>query len=215
MKKKIIFIGAFVLAGIVWMPCQSNAQTIADDLQQLALDIQKLAGLKSVLNQMYQGYELVSKGYNAVKDISKGNYNLHEAFLDGLLVVSPAVRKYVRVQDIINDQAELVTEYKNAFTMFRRDKHITPDEIGYMMDVYNNLVTQSLSNLSMLAAVIGNNNFRMSDDERLRQIDRLYATGHDELSFLRQFNSHIQMVAIGRAQSAGDQQTIKQLYGIQ
>jgi len=214
MKKTGITLLLFIalLAGV---PCQSKAQTIADDIQQLALDIQKLAGLKSVLNQMYQGYEVVSKGYNAVKDVSQGNYSLHEAFLDGLLIVSPTVRKYVRVQDIINDQAELITEYKNAYNTFKQDKQITPDEIGYMMDVYNNLVTQSLSNLSMLTSVISNNSLRMSDDERLRQIDRLYATGHDELTYLRQFNDHAQSVALARAQATNDQQTIQKLYGIQ
>jgi len=163
MKKTGIII-LLLIAGLAGLPYQSKAQTIADDVQQLALDIQKLAGLKSVLNQMYQGYEVVSKGYNAVKDISEGNYSLHEAFLDGLLIVSPTVRKYVRVQDIINDQAELISEYQSASGIFRQDKQITPDEIGYMMDVYNNLVTQSLSNLSMLTSVITSNQLRMSDD---------------------------------------------------
>lgn len=196
-------------------PYQSKAQTIADDLQQLALDIQKLSGLKSVLKQAYQGYEIVSKGYNAVKDISQGNYSLHQAFLDGLMIVSPVVANYPRVKDIINDEAELITEYKSAYNVFRNDKQITPDELGYMMDVYNNLVTQSLNNLSALTTITSSNKLRMSDDERLREIDRLYVSGHDALTFLRQFNSHSQAVALARAQQVNDQQTIQKLYGIQ
>jgi hypothetical protein len=212
--KKIRILVAVCMVAFVW-PYQSKAQTIADDLQQLALDVQKLSGLKSVLNQAYQGYEIVSKGYDAVKNISQGNYSLHEAFLDGLMVVSPTVAKYPRVMDIINDQAELITEYKSAYNVFREDKQITPDEIGYMMDVYNNLVTQSLSNLSALSTIISSNKLRMSDDERLREVDRLYAAGHDELTFLRQFNDYSQSVALARAQQANDQQTIQKLYGIQ
>jgi hypothetical protein len=213
--KKTGIILLLAIAGLSVLPAQSKAQTIADDVQQLALDIQKLAGLKSVLNQMYQGYELVSKGYDAVKDVSQGNYSLHEAFLDGLLIVSPTVRKYVRVQEIINNQAELISEYKMASTTFREDKQITPDEIGYMMDVYNNLVSQSLSNLTMLSSVITSSQLRMSDGERLRQIDRLYTTSQEELGFLRQFNNQTANIALGRAQAANDQQTIQKLYGIQ
>jgi len=213
--KKTAIVLLLIIAGFTLFPAQSKAQTIADDIQQLALDIQKLAGLKSVLNQMYQGYELVSKGYDGVKDVANGNYSLHEAFLDGLLIVSPTVRKYVRVQDIINNQAELITEYKSAYTTFKEDKQITPDEIGYMMDVYNNLVTQSLSNLSMLSSVITSSQLRMSDGERLRQIDRLYSTSQEELSFLRQFNNQTTNIALARAQAANDQQTIQKLYGIQ
>jgi hypothetical protein len=214
MKKTAITL-ILIITGIAIAPQTSKAQTIADDIQQLALDIQKLSGLKSVLKQMYEGYEVVSKGYGAVKDISQGNYSLHEAFLDGLLIVSPTVRKYVRVQDIINDQTELVSEYKNAFNTFKADKQITPDEIGYMMDVYNNLVSQSLNNLTALAAVVSNSQLRMSDDERLRQIDRIYAAGHDELTYLRKFNDQSRNVALARAQASNDQQTVQKLYGIQ
>src|ERR1700744_5880927 len=104
-QKKII--GILLAIGFI-IPIQSRAQSIAQDLQQLSLDYQKLAGLKSILKQMYTGYEVLDKGYNAVKDVSQGNFNMHEAFLDGLMIVSPTVRKYPRVQDIINDQLELV-----------------------------------------------------------------------------------------------------------
>jgi len=213
--KKTGIILLLCVAAILIAPQVSKAQTIADDIQQLALDIQKLSGLKSVLNQMYQGYEVVSKGYGAVKEISQGNFTLHEAFLDGLLIVSPTVRKYVRVQDIINDQSELVSEYKSAYSTFKSDKQITPDEIGYMMDVYNNLISQSLNNLTALAAVVTSSQLRMSDDERLRQIDRIYAAGHDELTYLRKFNDQSRNVALARAQAANDQQTVQKLYGIQ
>jgi len=63
--------------------------------------------------------------------------------------------------------------------------------------------------------VMGDNKLRMSDGDRLRAIDRLYATGHDELTFLRQFNQDARSVALARAQNANDQQTIKKLYGVQ
>ena len=36
------------------------------------------------LKDMKEGYEIVSKGYSTIRDISKGSFNLHEAFLDGL-----------------------------------------------------------------------------------------------------------------------------------
>lgn len=192
-----------------------KAQTIADAIQQLALDYQKLAGMKSMLQQMYKGYEVVSNGYNSVKNISKGNFDLHDAFLNGLMIVSPTVRKYPRVKDIINDQTAIVAEYKAAASTFKKDKNITPDEIGNMMDVYNNIVSKSLENLSELNMVMSDNKLRMSDDERLQLIDHIYVGGHDQLTFLRQFNDHARQIAISRAAQANDQQTIKKLYSLQ
>ncbi|WP_237073791.1 TerB family tellurite resistance protein [Mucilaginibacter mali] len=171
--------------------------------------------MKSMLQQMYKGYEVVSNGYNSVKNISKGNFDLHDAFLNSLLLVSPTVRKYPRVKDIINDQATIMAEYKAAAGTFKQDKHITPDEIGNMMDVYNNIVSSSLGNLDELSIVMTDNKLRMSDDERLQLMDRIYAAGHDQLTFLRHFNDHARQVAAARAAQANDQQTIKKLYGLQ
>lgn len=164
---------------------------------------------------MYKGYQIVSTGYNSVKGVAQGNYSLHQAFLDGLMVVSPTVRKYPRVADIINDQTMLVSEYKSAYGSFRQDKHFNPDELSYMADVYNNLVNQSLQNLDELTMVMADNKLRMSDNERLQAIDRMYATGHEQLVFLRQFNEHTQDLAVARAKEVNDKQTLQKLYGIE
>lgn len=212
--KKIttILVCAFIISAATAIPCRSQA--IADAIQQLALDYQKLAGMKSVLQEMYKGYEVVSKGYNSVKDISKGNFDLHDAFINGLMSVSPTVRKYPRISDIITDQETIVREYKSAAAGFRQDRHITPDEIGYMIDVYNNIISQSLDNIDELGMVITDNKLRMSDNERLQLIDRIYAAGHDQLAFLRQFNDHVKKIAAARARQANEQQTLKTLHGI-
>jgi len=212
MKKTISIIFALLLCSVASVKTQ--AQSIAQDMEQLELDYQKLSGLKSILKQMYQGYELVYNGYNSVKSISEGNYNLHQAFLNGLLVVSPTVRKYQKILNIISNQTELVAEYKSAYNSFKQDTHFNPDEISYMIDVYNNLITGSMNNLSSLTMVLSNNQLRMSDAERIRAIDQIFSTGQQQLTFLRQFNNNAQTIANERAQQAGDQQTVKTVYGI-
>ena len=75
---------------------------------------------------MKKGYQLISTGYSTVKNLSQGNFNLHKTFLDGLMKVSPAVRKYKKVADIINAQILIVKEYKHAFSRFRQDKNFNP-----------------------------------------------------------------------------------------
>jgi hypothetical protein len=212
--KKIISITLIVLALGLAIPKAGKAQSIADCIEQLALDYQKLSGLKRILSQMYQGYEIVSKGYHAVQDVSKGNFSLHEAFLDGLMIVSPAVRQYPRVADIINDQATILSEYRSAWAMFRGNGHFSPDETGYMMDVYNNLISASLKNIDDLSMIITDGRLRMSDAERLAAIDHIYTGGHGQLSFLRGFNDRTYRLAVQRAREAGDQQTLRSLYGI-
>src|SRR5258708_3659277 len=108
MKKLIVCM--MLMVGLTLVPTKSNAQVY--ELERLILDIEKLLQLKNILSDLYKGYEILSTGYNTIKNISEGNFNLHKAFLDGLLAVSPAVQKYERVIDIIEDQSKIMSEYR-------------------------------------------------------------------------------------------------------
>ena len=90
---------------------------------------------------MYKGYEIVSNGYETIKNISEGNFNLHEAFLDDLLAVSPAVQNYKRIADIINDQLMIVKEYKTAYTHFKEDENFTSENILRLQSTKKNNFT--------------------------------------------------------------------------
>jgi hypothetical protein len=196
------------------VPLSSQAQSVADVIRQLVLDYQKLASLKSILGQMYTGYSVLSKGYGTVRDVAQGNFSLHEAFLDGLYLVSPTVREYPRVTDIINDQAQLVSEYRSASGTFHSDQHFSPDELAYMMNIYNNLVSQSLKNLDGLSMIVTAGKLRMSDAERLTAIDRIYLESHNQLSYLRKFNDQAARISWQRAQGTADRQSVRSIYGL-
>jgi hypothetical protein len=212
--KKIIITVLLSLGLASAVPLSSRAQSVADVIQQLVLDYQKLASLKNILNQMYTGYTVLSKGYGAVKGAAQGNFSLHEAFLDELYLVSPTVRKYPRVTDIINEQAQLVSEYKSASTAFHRDHNFNPDELAYMMTIYNNLVSQSLKNLEDLVMVVTDSQLRMNDAERLTAIDRIYLESHNQLSYLRKFNEQATKISRQRTQGTADRQSVKSIYGL-
>ena len=82
-----------------------------------------IRGLPALKN-MKDGYTIIFKGYTAVKDLSQGNFNLHKTFLDGLMEVSPAVKKYKRIADIFKYQLRITKEYKAAYNQFRDDKQL-------------------------------------------------------------------------------------------
>lgn len=194
MKKQV-----FVLViGIGLWGCH-RAQAQAQELQQLALNIEKLAQFKQILSDMKKGYQLLTGGYQVISQLSKGNYTLHRAFLEGLLQVSPAVRKYQRVTDIIDCQLRLVQEYRQALRRFRGAGWLTLAELDYINTVYTNLFKLSLDNLDDLLAVITAGSLRMSDDERLAAIDHIHADMEDKLVFLRQFNNSTSVLALQRA----------------
>lgn len=211
MKKKFVYclVAALVSAAL---PFQGRAQAAA--IEQLVLDYEKLSELKTILSDMKKGYEIISKGYETVKNIASGNFSLHQVFLDALLAVSPAVKNYQRIQDIVNAQLEIVKEYKQYYGQFRSDPNFSPDELMYLGLVYGNLFNQSVNSLNELIMVITANQLRMSDAERISAIDRLYNDMQNKLVFLRSFNMQTQVLSVQRTAEGNDIGTIKNLYGI-
>jgi hypothetical protein len=207
--KKVILVVLFLLSGI---SVKLSAQ--AYEIEQLLLNVEKLSQLKQILADMKKGYEIVSTGYTTVKNILEGNFSLHKTFLDGLMEVSPVVRNYKRVGDIINYQLLLVKEYKSAYGRFRQDKNLSPEEVRYLGLVYANLFNQSLKNLDALATILTAGDLRMSDDERLKAVDDIFASMRDKLLFLRHFNNATTMLALQKAREQKDIKTAQKIYGL-
>jgi len=108
----------------------------------------------------------------------------------------------------------LIKEYKSAFNRFKRDNNFNQQELAYLGRVYKNLFKQSLDNLDDLVTIITANQLRMSDDERLGAIDRIFADMQDKLLFLRHFNNNTTVLAVQRAKEKNDAGTMRLIYGI-
>ncbi|MBB6324486.1 DNA repair ATPase RecN [Algoriphagus iocasae] len=185
--KTLLF--ALLLSLGLCLPGSSSAQQY--EATQLMLNYEKLVQLKKILDNMYQGYTILSNGYNRVKNIAEGNFRLHEAFLDGLLQVSPEVRSYYRVAEIIRYQQYIINEYRATYNQVRASGDFSGEELDVLEERYSGFFKASLRNLDELAMILTAGELRMSDFERLEAIDRL----HDEISglliSLRSLNTEI------------------------
>ena len=191
-------------------PCQAQAQ----EMQQLILDIEKLTQMKGILSDMKTGYQIYQQGYGTISNLSKGNFDMHNVFITGLMSVSPAVRNYGRIAEILANEASLISEYKRESSLFQQSGTFSFSELSYMSDVYTRLVSETLDNIEELTNIISANKLRMSDAERIKAIDRIYGTSSDKLQFLRSFNNQGVLLSIQRSKDAAGTQTLKQLYGI-
>jgi hypothetical protein len=184
------------------------------EMQQLLLNIEKLTQLKGILTDMKTGYQIYQKGYGTISSLAQGNFSLHEVYLNGLLQVNPAVKSYGRVAEVLGQQASLLSEYKSAYTKFQQSRSFSVSELDYMTKVYGQLVKQSLENLDELTNILTASKLRMSDNDRIRAIDRIYAETTDKLQFLRYFNRNGIMLSLQRTKEGGDATRLKQFYGI-
>ena len=205
MKKLLI-----LLTLVIHSACFSQSQ----EAKQLLLNVEKLAQLKLMLSHMKTGYQILEKGYTSIKNISQGNFNLHRDFLDGLLQVSPAVKQYSKVADIIRVQLKLVKESKAALAEFRGSKQFTITEIEYLGNVYANLLKECLKTLDELAMVVTAGKLRMSDDERLQAIDKIYDEVMEQYTFLNEFNNGTAVLSLQREKEKMDIDLMRKVHGL-
>jgi len=191
-----------------------RAHAQSDELQQLLLNIEKLTQFKAILSDMKKGYQIYQQGYGTISNLSKGNFDLHNIYLTGLMAVNPAVRNNPRVGQIMSQQNDILSEYKRYASLFRQSGTFNYSELSYINNVFSQLVKQSDANIDDLTSVTTAGQLRMSDDDRLRAINRIYNSSSDQLQFLRFFNRQAVMLSLQRSRDLNETQTLKRLYGI-
>lgn len=203
-----------VIFTIVLLISMFRSYSQSQEAQQLVLNYTKLQQLEAILDEMYRGYKILSKGYNTIKNISEGNFTIHDLFLNGLYKVNPTIRAYKRIPSIIQFQKFINAEYKRAYERFRHDPNLTLREIKYLENVYAYLIKQTLRNIDELVTIITATKLRMSDEERIAAIDRIYYDMESKIGFLKVFNNNTQAVAIHRARQQREINAMRKLFNV-
>jgi hypothetical protein len=181
------------------------------EAEQLLIDVEKLAQLKGILQNMYDGYQVLFSRYTTIRHIAQGNFSLHKTFLDALLEVSPAVRNYKRVADIILVQTSITRYNKTAWANFCRSPDLSPGELEYIQKVYQNLLKKTGKNLEDLTNILTAGMLRMNDEERLKAIDRIWEQTQLQASFLKTFTSSTGWLSLQRRREVLETQHLKVL----
>src|SRR5476651_1402829 len=128
--------------------------------------------------------------------------------------IKATISKYQRIKDISLKQAALVSEYKQAWSLFRQDTHFNPQELSYMQQVYSGILDASVKNLDEIMLVVSPTKTQITDEQRLELIN--HASDHLDENYndLHQFNSQGIQLSLQRSKDLNDTQSIKKLYGI-
>jgi hypothetical protein len=195
-----------VMAGV-------HGQSIVDLTEELALDAQKLSSMKATLQEMYQGYAELKDGYTRIRDIVKDNFNLHDAYLDALWVVSPAVTNDPRMREIIINVERIVDVYQAATGRLGVSVW-TSQELSYINGTFSLLLQRSLQVVNELTMISTDNELRMNDAQRMQALARIDTEVKGELSFMERFNQELAIEAARRGQESNDINTLKSIYGL-
>jgi len=190
-----------------------RSQSVAQLIEQLTLDIQKLSELKTILKDMREGYQVLDKGYINIRDIVKGNFNLHKTFLDGLLSVSLPVRQYYKVSAILDKEKSVIKECQTERLRWISGGLFTSGELRYIQQWYEGLSGRVGKCLDRLTMVLTPDELRMSDAERMAVIDRIDLDMERQLEGLRWFSEELTIQALQRGRELNNIQKLQNIYG--
>lgn len=202
-------IAACLLTGI---PTDVRGQ--GQDAEQLLLNVEKLAHLKRVLEQMKKGYQLLYKGYGDVRDLARGNFDLHSAFLGGLMKASPVVRRYGRTVEIVRLLSRMPGRCASAIAEHAHSGTFSWEELQYLQKVHAQILRAGSEYLEELLAVTTSGKLQMNDAERLVAIDRIHGQTTRLSAFLASFQSSTGMLARQRTAERESAVGAGILYGI-
>ena len=160
--------------------------------------LEQIAANKVYIEYAQKGYKIVTDGLHTIRDIKNGDFRLHLGFIDSLKVVNPKIKDGAKVAAIIAAQLHLLKVTKQAMDAVRESGQFTADELDYCKKVFDNLLDECIKNIDELFFVITSGEASMSDDERIKRVDRLYADMQDKSTFTASFSNEMSVLAIQR-----------------
>ena len=146
-----------------------NGAWIKNQLKQIAL-------WEIYIKDVEKGYNIAKTGLNAIDDIKRGDFQLHVDHFGALMAVNPDIRKYSRMVEILLLPSAIKKLYPKTAN-------------AYINSVFNHLMEEAVSNVDQLHILLTTDNYSMTDDERIKQVDKLYADMTDKYAFAKSFAS--------------------------
>lgn len=162
--------------------------------------LEQIAALKVYAGYLKKGYEIVDGGISTVRDITRGEFSLHNAFISSLKRVSPAIRNDVRVAEIIALQIGIL----GSFSEVKGSEYLSAEDMAYIRLVQGAVTLECFNDLEELLLVVTSGKLEMRDDERLERLSAIYENMLDKSAFARDFCGNI--FSLLRQRRSGEQE---------
>jgi hypothetical protein len=209
-KRKRLFLACCFLLFSVTSYAQTFAEWFSQGKTQKKYLLQQIAALQVYAGYLKKGHEIVGSGINTVRDIKNGELGQHTAFFNSLKAVNPGISNSAKVIDIMAFSLSI----SKSFNAIGSNNYLSADDEVYISRVKSEVQSECNKDLDELLLVITSGKVEMTDDERLKRLDKVYESMKDKSAFTQSFCNQIALLIGQRRQEAGEIGTAKQLYGI-
>jgi len=151
--------------------------------------LQQILAMKVYAGYLKDGYDIASQGINSIKAFSNGEFTLHNDFFNSLEMVSPVIRENKKIADIVGWQVSIKKDF-NLIVKVGSNAH----HKSYVENVRAEVFKHCEFDLDELLLLVSTGELEMSDDERLKRLEKIHRRMQDKFEFTRSFISQIKVL---------------------
>jgi len=201
--------GQFVISEVIKLTVTKIIKAIDLKVQRMQNKTIWLQNAQKVIENQLSKTKLTE-----ISTWSEKQKQLYSNYYTELWKIKSAITYYQRIKDITFKQASLITEYHQAWGMFKQDSHFNSQELNHMQQVYSGILDASVKNLNEILLVVNPNKTQMTDEQRLAMINHVGDHLDENCSDMHQFNNENIQLSLQRSKDLDDTHSIKKLYGI-
>jgi hypothetical protein len=164
---------------------------------QIKYLLQQIGANKIYIKYLQKGYSIANKGLTTIRTIKKGDFNLHHHFFESLNTINTKIKNSSKVTAIVAFQIRILNESKQSLQRVKEMDQFTHEEMNYCSTVFENLLEDCQENIDELFLVISSG-LIMTDDERMKRIDKLYDDLQSKYGFCASFSNEMGVLAVQR-----------------
>lgn len=199
--------------------CPSSAQTFGEWFNQKKTQkkylLEQIAALQVYKGYLEKGYGIVKDGTGIIRDIKNGDFNIHNGFFNGLELVNPEIKRYDKVEAIMDMNTDMMRQRQKALRIAQNGGQFTAEEVNALRSLYTSLSEEAAKDLEELLLIIKDGQLKMSDDERIKRIEQLYIRMQHKSTLQRKLNKNVSDLISTRKRQTKDQQNSRLLFGLQ
>ena len=211
--RRLIIIGVLVFCGFISLAQGiGSVFTQQDDKDKLMME--QIALQESYLSAIKTGYKDTQTGLNTAHDLKDGSFTANQNYFNSLSQVSSAVKNNPKIQLISTYQQQINSSFQNEIAWQQQQAILGTDEISYMQQVYNNMLTACTLDLDELKTVITSGQVQMKDAERIKHIDAIYTSMGNKYKFSVSFLQRAHAFALDRQSNKQQSAVMGKLYNL-
>jgi hypothetical protein len=199
---------------LVFISSAVHAETFAEWWSQKSTQIkyleQQIVALRVYGGYIKKGYQISQNGLGSISNWARGEFNLHADYYTSLRTVNPVIKNDPKASAVIRYAAAIPWQFDQVTNL----NGLTGDNKKYIGVVQQNVMDECGRDISELQLVMTSGKTEMTDDERIKRLDRLYAAMIDKYAFTLTFCSQVKMYLQQKNDEYQSTQTLKQYYGI-